>query len=357
MSKSARVIEKEIRKALKGLPPYSRATTAGLYQLMRFEYEDILQTAAASADDSTQLLPLTRHASLAGREAASASACLARLADAGLVNVKPEGIYLPHVLRIASIRMRDRGYKVGIPTESPEKVGIPTGVGSEMGSEFRLGFRPPPSPPVSPPPPPPSFPPITPLPTTPTTTPITPTPTAISPTGRNPDAEIYQAYPRKMKPQDAFRAIRKAYLIVAKRGDLDPWAFLLERTKAYAAARQPLHDADPDERKFTPYPASWFNAGGYDEDPEEWTVAHNQARASPKTARRSEIETFNAEIDEFFGACNDGPRISGVHEADQKLISGSHQGAGAAGGRNGGAHAVQPGSRRPQDPQAPTRLF
>jgi hypothetical protein len=39
----------------------------------------------------------------------------------------------------------------------------------------------------------------------------------------------------------------------------------MERTRAFAAtwAKEPK-----DRRKFIPYPASWLNAGGYDDEPE-----------------------------------------------------------------------------------------
>lgn len=72
-------------------------------------------------------------------------------------------------------------------------------------------------------------------------------------------AEIYKAYPRHVAPDDAMKAIAKA----AKK---KPMAILLERTIAYAAAMKKAGT----EKQFIPYPATWFNAGRYDDDPAEW---------------------------------------------------------------------------------------
>ena len=69
--------------------------------------------------------------------------------------------------------------------------------------------------------------------------------------------KIYLAYPRHEKRPHAFKAIFNAI----RRG-IDPLV-LLERTRAYAATRVPGD-------KFTPLPASWFNAESYNDDPEEW---------------------------------------------------------------------------------------
>ncbi len=71
---------------------------------------------------------------------------------------------------------------------------------------------------------------------------------------------IYAAYPRKQGRQDAIRAIAKAMT------KCEPEK-LLSATVAYAAAvaRWP-----EDARKFVPHPATWFNGGGYEDDPKEW---------------------------------------------------------------------------------------
>lgn len=72
--------------------------------------------------------------------------------------------------------------------------------------------------------------------------------------------EIYAAYPRKEARQDALRAIGKAL-------ERCPAEKLLIATQAYAAA---VATWIPDDRKFVPHPATWFNRGSYDDDPTMW---------------------------------------------------------------------------------------
>jgi len=92
---------------------------------------------------------------------------------------------------------------------------------------------------------------------------------------------IYQAYPRKKKPKDALKAIAKAMHEVGPER-------LLERTKAFAAAVAPWPAS---ERKFIPYPATWFNAGGYDEDPREW-VRESDARPGQRDSHNADTPNF-----------------------------------------------------------------
>jgi replicative DNA helicase len=72
--------------------------------------------------------------------------------------------------------------------------------------------------------------------------------------------EWYAIYPRKKQPQDAKRAFAKA--INSGAISLDA---LMAKTRAFAAswANEPK-----DQRKFIPYPASWLNAGSYDDEPD-----------------------------------------------------------------------------------------
>lgn len=74
--------------------------------------------------------------------------------------------------------------------------------------------------------------------------------------------QIYGAYPRRTKRPDALRAIEKALV-----GSDMTAEVLLGITQAYAKAT----DQWPkDQRKFIPYPASWFNGERYRDDPKEW---------------------------------------------------------------------------------------
>ena len=71
---------------------------------------------------------------------------------------------------------------------------------------------------------------------------------------------IYKAYPRHQAPQAAFKAITKALRL---KGFTD----LMEATRAYRKATERWPE---DDRRFIPHPASWFNAGGYDDDRDTW---------------------------------------------------------------------------------------
>lgn len=82
---------------------------------------------------------------------------------------------------------------------------------------------------------------------------------------------IYQAYPRHKDKRFALSSIEKAIKRVMA-GELCSGltsrgyaaAHLLERTKAFAQSFAGQRGA------LTPYPATWFNRGGYMDDPEEW---------------------------------------------------------------------------------------
>jgi hypothetical protein len=95
------------------------------------------------------------------------------------------------------------------------------------------------------------------------------------PTDAQVDA-IYRAYPRHLEPQAAKRAIVKALGLIASgkaeihpasegtRAVAEPAGWLLERTNLFAKSLA------GQKGQFTPYPATWFNAGGYGSDPAEW---------------------------------------------------------------------------------------
>jgi hypothetical protein len=70
----------------------------------------------------------------------------------------------------------------------------------------------------------------------------------------------YSVYPRKKEPQAAKKAFAKAI-----NSSLIALPALMEKTRAFAASWAPRPKED---RKFIPYPASWLNAGGYDDEPE-----------------------------------------------------------------------------------------
>ncbi len=72
--------------------------------------------------------------------------------------------------------------------------------------------------------------------------------------------EWYAIYPKKKSPQ----AARRAFAKVTGTG-LIALPALMEKTRAFAAS---WADKPKQERQFIPYPASWLNAGGYDDEPD-----------------------------------------------------------------------------------------
>ena len=84
--------------------------------------------------------------------------------------------------------------------------------------------------------------------------------------------EIYDAYPKKLGRKDALIAISKALKKIDGKK-------LLEITKKYAEAR--LNQ----DSQFTPYPATWFNAEHFFDDPAMW-IPTNNGSITPKPSSR-----------------------------------------------------------------------
>jgi hypothetical protein len=86
-------------------------------------------------------------------------------------------------------------------------------------------------------------------------------------------ANLYSRYPRKVAKADAFKAIEKAIVLVAKRdfpGDEKAAAdWLGSRVDLYARSQQALQL----DKSKVPYPATWFNGGRYDDNEAEWNYA------------------------------------------------------------------------------------
>lgn len=73
---------------------------------------------------------------------------------------------------------------------------------------------------------------------------------------------IYNAYPRKIDPEAAKKAIRAAIKRLTDNGTTDAAAYLLARTKAFAASPAGQKPA-PGDKDYRKHPATWFNAGSY----------------------------------------------------------------------------------------------
>ncbi len=76
----------------------------------------------------------------------------------------------------------------------------------------------------------------------------------------SPALGIYAFYPRKVAKPEALKAITKALKTATAE-------YLTERTKAYAEA---VSQWPEDQRRFVPHPATWYNRGSYDDDPDTW---------------------------------------------------------------------------------------
>ena len=108
--------------------------------------------------------------------------------------------------------------------------------------------------------------------------------------------KIYDAYPRKVGKAAALKAIEKALQVIAARGEADPVAWLLARVEAFA--RSPAGQ----QGTYTPYPASWFNQGRYDDADAEWnrkeTHVDNGSAARAHSRERAEAIRRHAERDQ-----------------------------------------------------------
>jgi len=98
-----------------------------------------------------------------------------------------------------------------------------------------------------------------------------------TPSGKpDPVEAIYQAYPRRIGRGAALKAIHKAIKRICATGQEPRQAqvFLYQRVQAFA--RSPAGQ----DGEFTPYPATWFNQGRYDDDPQEWQRKANERGTS-----------------------------------------------------------------------------
>ena len=87
---------------------------------------------------------------------------------------------------------------------------------------------------------------------------------------------IYQAYPRKVAKNEALKAITKAL-------EKEKYEHLLERTEAYAKARN-------GDLSYMPNPSTWFNQERYNDDPKTWV----RTEAPPPQKQRVNLGTVNS---------------------------------------------------------------
>lgn len=75
--------------------------------------------------------------------------------------------------------------------------------------------------------------------------------------------EIYLLYPKKMARASALKAINKAsQRLLKENADRDPWEYLIVKVSQFAKECRETRR----EKQFIPYPATWFNAEGYEDE-------------------------------------------------------------------------------------------
>lgn len=87
---------------------------------------------------------------------------------------------------------------------------------------------------------------------------------------------VYAAYPKKVARKAAEKAIRKALMEVG-------YETLLDRVQAYSKATA------GQDSQFIPFPASWFNAGRYSDDPETWVNKPTATHRRPESNQTQEL--------------------------------------------------------------------
>ena len=88
---------------------------------------------------------------------------------------------------------------------------------------------------------------------------------------------IYLAYPRRVAPDPAKKAIEKSLKKIHARGEESPAVFLMDRVVSFSKQVQ----RDGTEMKYIKMPQGWFNEGRYDND--ELTFSSNGHEPRPRT--------------------------------------------------------------------------
>jgi len=102
---------------------------------------------------------------------------------------------------------------------------------------------------------------------------------------------LYQAYPRHVGKPTALKAIAAALKVEAVKKDLGlPFPALLDKVRLYARSRAAAIAKEPEERKYTPHPATWFNQQRYKDDPAEWGINLAQDAQSNRRLKRLKAE-------------------------------------------------------------------
>jgi len=99
---------------------------------------------------------------------------------------------------------------------------------------------------------------------------------------------MYDLYPRKVGKRAAITAAEKAMGRIEKEHKLNHIKaadYLAERVVMFAIA---VEKWEGEERKFCPYPATWFNQDRYDDDQSEWVRAPDKKKGKDRTGEYEE---------------------------------------------------------------------
>jgi hypothetical protein len=124
----------------------------------------------------------------------------------------------------------------------------------------------------------------------------------------DPIEEIYKAYPRKVGKKAAIKAILRGVQHLKARGMpiREAEVYLFRRVQSYA--RSPAGN----DGEFTPHPATWFNRGSYDDDPQEWQRKTSERNANGNQGRNGfSGEEMSRLLDSFGGSETDQPLRGG----------------------------------------------
>lgn len=105
---------------------------------------------------------------------------------------------------------------------------------------------------------------------------------------------IYRLYPRKIRPNDAHKAIEAAIVRLEKKlgiSRVSAVAYLRYRTKLYADAVSRWPETKVKGRDIRPYPTTWFNGDRFSEDASEWEAKRGGAEEGFQGADTSTPES------------------------------------------------------------------
>jgi hypothetical protein len=107
--------------------------------------------------------------------------------------------------------------------------------------------------------------------------------------------QLYGLYPRKRGKIDAKKAIRTAVALVMAGDPVHP-AMPLDDALDYLAQRVTLYARTVQGSDFIPYPATWFNGGGYWDDERDWSKNRNGSNSGKQSVTPGSALDYHREL-------------------------------------------------------------